>query len=160
MTYETTSLFYLTIFMYIGLSVVFSRGPPYRASILSNKLYLFSLVAIIVVTICLMFFGPLALYNVFLIRKIPDALFLVVLLAMAFLYFGISLVFEIIFIENFSFWVGFIKCFKPKNHLKHFKISKALNGFLSSPKIKLPLRDKNIIISTSDNFHSSTKSCV
>lgn len=48
--FQGTAIFYVSLFHYIVLYFVFAAGPPYRASIASNKAFLISMIGVTVVS--------------------------------------------------------------------------------------------------------------
>ncbi|KAF9572172.1 hypothetical protein EC968_010179 [Mortierella alpina] len=56
--FENSTLFFLSIFMYIFVAVVFSVGPPYRKPMSSNRPFVFATVFLVCLSACIALIPP------------------------------------------------------------------------------------------------------
>lgn len=120
-TYETTTLLYVSAFMYLSVSVAFSHGKPFRTAIYKNKWFLASLLLLAGFTIFMMFSAPLE-FNEFMEQwRIPDLDFLLLLCGIAAVHFIMSLFIEYFLIENTYIWSKIKSLCAKKTHRKQYK---------------------------------------
>ncbi|KAG5450856.1 putative cation-transporting ATPase 13A3 [Clonorchis sinensis] len=77
--YESTVLFIISAYQYSILAIVFSKGAPYRRSIVSNTLFIVNLVVCLAVTIYLTTYPFDELLDFFQMVRIPSAIFLLII---------------------------------------------------------------------------------
>ncbi|KER31612.1 hypothetical protein T265_02127 [Opisthorchis viverrini] len=78
MNYESTVLFIISAYQYSILAIVFSKGAPYRRSIVSNTLFIVNLVVCLAVTIYLTTYPFDQLLEFFQMIRIPSVIFLLI----------------------------------------------------------------------------------
>ena len=148
MTYESTAIFYVSCFLYMSVSVAFSRGKPFRTPIYRNYAFLLSLLVLVAFTVFLMYWPPLPLSNFMMDRVIPDHNFLSVLLALATIHFVASVSFEMLVIEQPAVWkvLRRSRCFRrmKRTPVKRYKtlirmFGKDKNGFDPLDRSPLPV---------------------
>lgn len=135
-TYESTTLFLLSSFMYMSVSVAFSRGKPFRTSFYKNIWFIVSLLVLTGFTLFLMFGAPPPLEDFMEMRHIPSLTFSLVLAGVALGHFLLALLIELVMTENSSFF-DFLRrvcgscCRKGQGKLYKY-ISEILSGKVST----------------------------
>ncbi|KAL3321032.1 hypothetical protein Ciccas_000270 [Cichlidogyrus casuarinus] len=69
--YDISSLFIVSVYQYIILAIVFSKGAPYRKSIISNRIFLLNLAATIVLTLVITVYPIEALTKYYSLMSFP-----------------------------------------------------------------------------------------
>lgn len=92
--HEGTALFSVSVFQYIVLAIVFSKGSPYRKSIISNYVFLLNILAATALSLCITLFPPEWLQTLFQLLPAPSFAFRLLLVGLAGVNFFISLIVE------------------------------------------------------------------
>ncbi|XP_078491913.1 polyamine-transporting ATPase 13A3 [Ciona intestinalis] len=104
LTYEASALFYFSSFLYMSTSLAFSRGFPFRTPIYKNYLFIFSLLVLLGFTLFMIFGAPISFDNFVMVRRIPDPIFLLIMVGIAGGHFIVAVFFEMILIERSAVW--------------------------------------------------------
>lgn len=133
--YETYAIFCMSMFQYITLAIVFSKGKPYRKQLYTNIYFLSS----ILITTCICAYVTVTpadwIISVLEFQMPPNVNFSLVVLAMGVANLLVALFFEDILVETFLKKVLLRKRFisnsiKETNHHRHLtngEINKAFN---------------------------------
>lgn len=122
--HDNFAVFSMACFQYIFLAIVFSRGKPYRQSILTNKLLTGAILLLLVLTISLiLLLGESVISSIFSASiKLPID-FKIILIALGFTYLMVSLVVERLIVDQILFrkQQKFLEIFGFKPRLPLFK---------------------------------------
>ncbi|CAH8492371.1 unnamed protein product [Heterobilharzia americana] len=88
--YESTTIFTVSVYQYVILAIVFSKGAPYRRSIFSNRLFIINVIACVAASLYLTSHPPRVVRKLFELCRLPSVLFLLILhgIALGNLLFG------------------------------------------------------------------------
>ena len=124
LTYVTSSLFIVSSFLYMSVSVAFSRGKPFRTSIFKNYFFIGSLLLLIGFNTFLLF-APTSVADFMMIRIIPGTEFKLILLGVAGGHFITCVFFEMAVVEQSALW-GAVRSifarFRSNNASKRYKV--------------------------------------
>ncbi len=104
MTYESSNLLILSVFIYISTSLAFSRSHPFRTRIYRNPLFLLSLLLLTGINLLILLLAPPALLSFLMLRDLPDPVFKLQLLLFALLHLLASVGFELLVVERPALW--------------------------------------------------------
>lgn len=104
LSYETATILYLTVFIYMNTSIAFSRGKPFRTALYKNILYLLALLLLTASTILCMYLAPVQVLDFLMVRHVPDPVFLTVILIFAVTHLVLSVAFESLVVNSPKLW--------------------------------------------------------
>ena len=110
-SYQSASYLFMSAFLFISVTISFSRGRPFRTPMYRNRSFMCAVLFLIGMNVFLMFGVPLELLSFMKIRKIPDDRFLMQILLLFGCHLMICSSFEMFCIENSSFRSCAIKRF-------------------------------------------------
>lgn len=129
LSYEATTLFFVSNFQYIVVAFIFSKGPPYRKPIYTNYLYSASLVILCGFSLFLVLCPIEKMYSYFLLKEV-DWLFRCIIIALVLAHFLAA-----VLIENFLADTRFVQNHatcrqwrKGKKVVKHEILIQQLNS--------------------------------
>ncbi|KAG9324797.1 hypothetical protein KVV02_004670 [Mortierella alpina] len=110
--FENSTLFFLSIFMYLFVAVVFSVGPPYRKPMSSNRPFVFVTVLLVCLSACIVLIPPEGFSKFMLLVHMPLS-FRLLILFMAGLHLTLALVSERFFFPRLATRIGtFVRSFR------------------------------------------------
>ncbi|KAJ1347059.1 hypothetical protein KIN20_002007 [Parelaphostrongylus tenuis] len=98
---QGTAVFYVSVFQYITLVVVYSKGPPYRKTLFSNQPFCIAIVFVTLLSLCIIFWSPTWLLDFMGNVDLPSAEFRGLIVLIAAINAIISFLFEKVFVESF-----------------------------------------------------------
>ncbi|KAI4490957.1 hypothetical protein M0802_010631 [Mischocyttarus mexicanus] len=142
MCYENYSVFCVSMFQYITMVIIFSRGKPYRKPIYTNGIFIFSIILLICVCTYITVYPAKWVINLLQLLLPPDYNWRIIILILALTNFFVCLIFETLIIEY-----GIEKKLLPKMHhpkkskKRYLKIEHELHNNLNWPKLdkELPI---------------------
>ncbi|VDM52832.1 unnamed protein product [Angiostrongylus costaricensis] len=96
-----TAVFYVSVFQYITLVVVYSKGPPYRKTLFSNQPLCISIVFVTLLSLSIILWSPLWLLDFMGNVDLPSAEFRCLIVLIAAINAIFSFLFEKVFVERF-----------------------------------------------------------
>nr|CAB3224445.1 probable cation-transporting ATPase 13A3 [Phallusia mammillata] len=151
--YQTTVVFFLSCFLYLSVSVAFSRGKPFRTSFYKNYAFVVSLLFLVACNLFLMFGAPLPLADFMQIRVIPDTMFLIWIVVFSVGHFVVSVCFEVGFVERPLVWeflrgTRLYRACQRKENRRYVTIQRCLrdtSGHEGLTPFPFPVRDKVLV---------------
>lgn len=140
--YENYSVFCISMFQYVTMAIIFSRGKPYRKPIYTNGVFTFSIFLLIAICIYITVYPAHWVVNLLELLVPPEYDWRVIILVLALANFLICLV-----VETFIVEYGIERKLIPKLHQpkkskkKYLKIEYELNNSPNWPKLnnELPI---------------------
>nr|XP_027204749.1 probable cation-transporting ATPase 13A3 [Dermatophagoides pteronyssinus]XP_027204751.1 probable cation-transporting ATPase 13A3 [Dermatophagoides pteronyssinus] len=103
-SHDNYALFASSVFQYITLAVVFSKGKPYRQPLYTNQLFLLSLIVMTILTVVLVVYPPAFIANFFeLYMKHVTLEFRITMILLALAHFILAIFLEVIVVDYFLF---------------------------------------------------------
>ncbi|KAE9419029.1 hypothetical protein Angca_006670 [Angiostrongylus cantonensis] len=93
------AVFYVSVFQYITLVVVYSKGPPYRKTLFSNQPFCISIVFVTLLSLSIILWSPLWLLDFMGNVDLPSAEFRCLIVLIAAINAIFSFLFEKVFVE-------------------------------------------------------------
>jgi cation-transporting P-type ATPase 13A2 len=143
--YETNAIFVLSLFQYVTQLIIFSKGKPYRKSILTNKLFALMLLLATLFSMFLCLNSIQFVYSFFLMRMIPHLKFRFIIIGFAVIHFIVAFIFEKFIVDyNFSL-VEYLKQIRIGDFNMNLNCSSIKKG---STTINKNSNSKSILIRT------------
>ncbi|WKY03868.1 hypothetical protein Q1695_005098 [Nippostrongylus brasiliensis] len=98
---QGTAVFYVSVFQYITLVVVYSKGPPYRNTLFSNRPFCASILFATLLSLLIILWSPQWLLDSMGNMDLPSAEFRCLLVLYASINAIVSFLFEKVFVERF-----------------------------------------------------------
>jgi cation-transporting ATPase 13A3/4/5 len=98
-SYENAAVFMVSMFQYVGESIVYSKGAPFRRSILSNFLLVLAYAALIAFNLILSLAPLQPLLDFFSVQFIKDVRFKIVIIGIALAHFFLAFIIESYFLD-------------------------------------------------------------
>ncbi|VDO63004.1 unnamed protein product [Haemonchus placei] len=98
---QGTAVFYVSVFQYITLVVVYSKGPPYRDTLFSNRPFCASIVFATLFSLVIILWSPPWLLDFMGNMDLPSAEFRCLLVLYASINAVVSFLYEKVFVERF-----------------------------------------------------------
>nr|CDJ94968.1 ATPase and Haloacid dehalogenase hydrolase domain containing protein [Haemonchus contortus] len=98
---QGTAVFYVSVFQYITLVVVYSKGPPYRNTLFSNRPFCASIVFATLFSLVIILWSPPWLLDFMGNMDLPSAEFRCLLVLYASINAVVSFLYEKVFVERF-----------------------------------------------------------
>ncbi|KAF9968325.1 hypothetical protein BGZ70_004966, partial [Mortierella alpina] len=103
--FENSTLFFLSIFMYLFVAIVFSVGPPYRKPMSSNRPFVVVTVLLVCLSACIVLIPPEGFATFMALVHMPLS-FRLFILFMAGLHLTLALVSERFLFPRLATWIG------------------------------------------------------
>ncbi|XP_039307222.1 probable cation-transporting ATPase 13A3 isoform X2 [Solenopsis invicta] len=135
--YENYSVFCVSMFQYITMAIIFSRGKPYRRAIYTNVAFMFSILLLTAICIYITIYPAKWIVSVLKLILPPDYVWRCVILALALVNFLICFFIENFVIERLIENTLKRKLYKPeKSKKRYLKIECELKNCENWPKFK------------------------
>ena len=168
MCYENYSVYCVSMFQYITMAIIFSRGKPYRKAIYTNISFIFSIILLIIVCTYITIYPANWIINMLQLLVPPVYDWRIIILILAFANFVLCFFVEMFVIEYLiekKFKLKFYKLEKSKK--KYLRIEHELKNNLSWPTLSkelptLPLSPSveniiNVTNSKERSYNNKTK---
>ncbi|KOX74320.1 putative cation-transporting ATPase 13A3 [Melipona quadrifasciata] len=168
MCYENYSVYCVSMFQYITMAIIFSRGKPYRKAIYTNISFIFSIILLIIVCTYITIYPANWIINMLQLLVPPVYNWRIIILILAFANFVLCFFVEMFVIEYLiekKFKLKFYKLEKSKK--KYLRIEHELKNNLSWPTLSkelptLPLSPSveniiNVTNSKERSYNNKTK---
>ncbi|XP_066593645.1 polyamine-transporting ATPase 13A3-like isoform X2 [Prorops nasuta] len=138
--YENYSVYCVSMFQYITMAIVFSRGKPYRQTIYTNKAFLFSIILLVIISAYITVYPAQWIIDLLQLMLPPANDWRILILVFAFANFVICM-----FVENFIIEYWFEKKLKSrfyrpeKSKKQYLRIEHELKHDQIWPKLSLEL---------------------
>ncbi|CAK9801945.1 Polyamine-transporting ATPase 13A3 [Anthophora plagiata] len=139
--YENYSVYCVSMFQYITMAIIFSRGKPYRKAIYTNAAFMFSILLLTIVCTYITVYPANWIVNLLELLVPPAYDWRIIILALAFVNFVICFIVEIFVIEYFVEKKFKSQFYRPEKSKKEYlRIEHELKNNLNWPKLskKLP----------------------
>lgn len=118
--YENYSVFCVSIFQYITLAIIFSRGKPYRRAIYTNGAFMFSIFMLTLICVYITVYPANWIINALQLMMPPVYDWRLTILALALINFLICFFIEILIIERLIENILKRKLYKPEKSKKRY----------------------------------------
>ncbi|KOC69420.1 putative cation-transporting ATPase 13A3 [Habropoda laboriosa] len=139
--YENYSVYCVSMFQYITMAIMFSRGKPYRKAIYTNAAFMFSILLLTIVCTYITVYPANWIVNLLELLVPPTYDWRIIILALAFVNFIVCFIVEIFVMEYLVEKKLKTKFYRPEKSKKEYlRIEHALKNNLNWPKLskKLP----------------------
>lgn len=133
--YENYSVYCVSMFQYITLAIIFSRGKPYRHAIYTNGAFMFSIILLTIVCAYITIYPANWVLNVLEMILPPTYDWRLIILGLAVVNFFVCFFFESIIVERLTENTLKKKFYKPeKSKKRYLKIEHELKNCINWPK--------------------------
>ncbi|CAK9816814.1 Polyamine-transporting ATPase 13A3 [Anthophora quadrimaculata] len=139
--YENYSVYCVSMFQYITMAIIFSRGKPYRKAIYTNAAFMFSILLLTIVCTYITIYPANWIVNLLELFVPPAYDWRIIILVLAFVNFIVCFIVEIFVIEYFVEKKFKSQFYRPEKSKKEYlRIEHELKNNLNWPKLskKLP----------------------
>ncbi|XP_046814648.1 polyamine-transporting ATPase 13A3-like isoform X1 [Vespa crabro] len=134
--YENYSVFCVSMFQYITMAIIFSRGKPYRQPIYTNGMFTFSIVLLISICVYITVYPANWVINLLQLLVPPDYNWRIIILVLALANFFICLIVETLIIEYAIEKKLMPKLHRPEKSKKHYlRVEYELHNNPNWPKL-------------------------
>ncbi|XP_043258655.1 polyamine-transporting ATPase 13A3-like isoform X1 [Colletes gigas] len=140
--YENYSVYCISMFQYITMAIIFSRGKPYRKAIFTNVAFIFSIILLTIVCTYITVYPAEWIINLLEILVPPAYDWKIIILALALTNFVVCVFVETFVIEYMIEKILKSKFYRPENSKKKYlRVEHELKNDLSWPKLnnELPI---------------------
>ncbi|XP_017759410.1 PREDICTED: probable cation-transporting ATPase 13A3 [Eufriesea mexicana] len=136
MCYENYSVYCISMFQYITMAIIFSRGKPYRKAIYTNIAFIISIILLIIVCTYITIYPANWIVNLLQLLVPPAYEWRIIILVLAFANFVVCFFVEIFVIEYLIEKKFKSKFYKPEKSKKQYlRIEHELKNNLSWPTL-------------------------
>ncbi|KAL0122241.1 hypothetical protein PUN28_007172 [Cardiocondyla obscurior] len=158
--YENYSVYCISIFQYITMGIIFSRGKPYRRAIYTNGAFMFSIFLLTAVCVYITIYPAEWVKNALELILPPDFDWRFGILALALCNFLICLLIESVIIERVIEGTLKRKLYKPeKSKKRYLKIEYELNNYGNWPIFKKQLPILSILQKKDNSQNAADITC-
>ncbi|XP_034951559.1 probable cation-transporting ATPase 13A3 [Chelonus insularis] len=159
--HQNYSVFTLSLFQYIAMAIVFSRGKPYRQAVYTNSLFITSILLLTGVCIYITIYPASWIIHILQLEVPPDYEWPSIILVLALINFFVSLFVEMVIIEYLIEKVIKPRLYQPEKSKKNYLVvQEGLKNEPEWPKVNnelpiLPITPSiENILKTSDTINN------
>lgn len=139
-SYENYSVYCVSMFQYITMAIIFSRGKPYRKAIYTNEAFIFSICLLTIVCAYITVYPANWIVNLLQLLVPPTYDWRIIILALAFVNFIVCFFVEMFVMEYLIERKFKSKFYKPENSKKEYlRVEHELKNDFSWPKLSKEL---------------------